>query len=366
MVTERPQSPRVKEPAGASSQLDQVAKGVNWGVMSIVLVVCFNTVSPLLREATKGARGKDFRMNPNTVMFLEEILKYLITLGCLVFVELQGRGGGDPREGPKGNRRARWPGLQDIMGLLQIDRESARTFMPFAIPAFLYSIQGALLWACLRYMDPASYQLMNNVKLFMTGTMQHVFLGQRLTVRKQQALVGLGFGILLGQWTGSTVGKLWQLSPKAYALSLMCSLVSSTSSITLKYLYKERSSFNEGNMWMYGFGAFFRFFPLVKSVGGLGGLHTMLDGFDSVVLLMLLVSTGAHLFTAAVVRFHSPLTKSFCTATAMPTTALLSVVLFHQTRSLQYIVSLPIVCFSIVRYATAGESVPDSPWKTLP
>ena len=94
MVTERPQSPRVKEPAGAGSQLDQVAKGVNWGVMSIVLVVCFNTVSPLLREATKGARGKDFRMNPHTVMFLEEILKYLITLGCLVFVELQGRGAG--------------------------------------------------------------------------------------------------------------------------------------------------------------------------------------------------------------------------------------------------------------------------------
>merc|ERR1719375_489101 len=100
VVTERPQSPRVNEPVGASSQLDQVAKGVNWGVMSIVLVVCFNTVSPLLREATKGARGKDFRMNPNTVMFLEEILKYLITLGCLVFVELQG--GGGPAGGTKG------------------------------------------------------------------------------------------------------------------------------------------------------------------------------------------------------------------------------------------------------------------------
>lgn len=363
MVTERPQSPRTKEPAGAGSQL---GKGVNWGVMSIVLVVCFNTVSPLLREATKGARGEDFRMNPNSVMFLEEVLKYLITLGCLVFVELQGRMGGDVREGPKGNRRARWFGLQDLLGILQIDSESARAYLPFAIPAFLYSIQGALLWACLRYMDPASYQLMNNVKLFMTGTMQHVFLGQRLTVRKQQALVGLGIGILLGQWTGSTVGKLWQLSPKAYALSLMCSLVSSTSSITLKYLYKERSSFNEGNMWMYGFGAFFRFFPLVKSVGGLSGLHTMLDGFDSVVFLMLLVSTGAHLFTAAVVRFHSPLTKSFCTATAMPTTALLSFVLFHQTRSLQYIVSLPVVCFSIVRYATSGDGALESSWKTLP
>ena len=168
-------------------------------------------------------------------------------------------------------------------------------------------------------------------------------------------------------FTGSTAGKLWQLTPKAYALSLTCSLVSSTASIMLKYLYRERSSFNEGNMWMYGFGAFFRFFPLVKSVGGLGGLHTMLDGFDSIVLLMLLVSTGAHLFTAAVVRFHSPLTKSFCTATAMPTTALLSFILFHQTRSIQYIISLPIVCFSIVRYATSGDGLPlDTPYKVLP
>jgi len=350
------------------SRLGRVAEGMNWGIMSIVLVVCFNTVSPLLREATKGSRGKDFRMNPNSVMFLEEVLKYLITLGCVVFVEVgEGKWGREAQGGAKGNRRGRWTGLQDVLRLLQINAESVQAYMPFGIPAFLYSIQGALLWACLRYMDPASYQLMNSVKLFMTGTMQHVFLGQRLTSRKLQALVGLALGILLGQWTGSTAGKLWQLTPKAYALSLTCSLVSSTASIMLKYLYRERSSFNEGNMWMYGFGAFFRFFPLVKSVGGLGGLHTMLDGFDSIVLLMLLVSTGAHLFTAAVVRFHSPLTKSFCTATAMPTTALLSFILFHQTRSIQYIISLPIVCFSIVRYATSGDGLPlDTPWKVLP
>ena len=52
-------------------------------------------------------------------------------------------------------------------------------------------------------------------------------------------------------------------------------------------------------------------------------------------------------------RLHSlARSLSFCTATAIPVTALLSYAIFHKKQSVQFILGMPIVCLAVLMYST--------------
>ena len=296
-------------------------------------------------------KGGGYKMNTDTVLFLEEVLKYLITMGCIVYNDYERAKESLPSFDK--HRRGRNP-FGYLAEVLQVTPPSVRAFAVYGLPAFLYAIQGVLFWQTLKYMDPSTYQVTNNAKLIMTGVMQHTILGRKLTPRKQQALAMLAGGILVGQWNGKTMGKLLALPIHAYVLSLTTSFTASLANISLDYFYKKRAvgQFHQSNMWLYGYGVFFRLLGLLWGVGGLTGLGGMMEGFDAVVFTMLMFSTIGHIFTAAVIKFHSPLTKSFCTATAIPVTALLSYAIFHKKQSVQFILGMPIVCLAVLMYST--------------
>lgn len=228
----------------------------------------------------------------------------------------------------------------------------------FVLPSVLYTLQQVFFWLALQYMDPPTYQVMNNAKLVFTGTMQHAVLKQLLSPRQQGSLVLLAGGIVTTQVSGKTLGQLFALPPQAYAFSLATSFSAAAANVWLAYLYKHSgTTFHLVNARLYAWGCALRVGALLINAGGRLGpaWEGMFAGFDAAAIVLLLLGSVGHIVTGAVVKYHSAVAKSYSAAAAIPLTALLSWALFGKQPAARFLLGAPAVCIAIVLYTTPGK-----------
>mmetsp|Transcript_13733 Transcript_13733/g.43429 ORF Transcript_13733/g.43429 Transcript_13733/m.43429 type:complete len:204 (+) Transcript_13733:83-694(+) len=187
-------------------------------VAPVMAVLAFNSVGPLLREGAKGSDGA-FHFNTSSIPWVEEVGKFVFTSACLL-----GGWASAPKYGVNGAIAAL------CLPFRTGDFSRVWASLNFAIPSLLFALQNFLYWKSLRYMgraaftilrlfmsspwevagqapwlthgarahpalvDPGTYVVLNNVKLLITGALEHTVLGIRLSRRQGVSLLVLAVG----------------------------------------------------------------------------------------------------------------------------------------------------------------------------
>ena len=126
----------------------------------------------LLTTASK--RGGHYRYNTATVPLLAEGLKFLISSGILRHQVAQ-----------------RSASVQITPGF--------RSSLPFLIPSIIYWLHNNVQFVTLKYLDPATYQVLGNLKIVTTGVLFWLLLRRSLSVLQWLALALLMTGAMTSQ-----------------------------------------------------------------------------------------------------------------------------------------------------------------------
>lgn len=130
----------------------------------------------LLTAASK--RGNSYAYNTATVPLLAEALKFAIS-ACILRHQLRHK------------------------AAVQVTR-NFRASLLFLVPSVIYWVHNNVQFATLRLLDPATYQVLGNLKIVTTGVLFWVLLRRQLTVLQWLALVLL----MLGAATSQVVPRL--------------------------------------------------------------------------------------------------------------------------------------------------------------
>ena len=141
----------------------------------------------LLTTASK--RAGQYQYNTATVPLLAEGLKFLISSSILRHQVSQRSG-----------------------TTVQITR-GLRASLPFLVPSIIYWLHNNVQFLTLKYLDPATYQVLGNLKIVTTGILFWLLLRRSLTVLQWLALALLMTGAMTSQVSPARTG------PEAMPLS---------------------------------------------------------------------------------------------------------------------------------------------------
>mmetsp|Transcript_13732 Transcript_13732/g.43426 ORF Transcript_13732/g.43426 Transcript_13732/m.43426 type:complete len:396 (+) Transcript_13732:83-1270(+) len=377
-------------------------------VAPVMAVLAFNSVGPLLREGAKGSDGA-FHFNTSSIPWVEEVGKFVFTSACLL-----GGWASAPKYGVNGAIAAL------CLPFRTGDFSRVWASLNFAIPSLLFALQNFLYWKSLRYMgraaftilrlfmsspwevagqapwlthgarahpalvDPGTYVVLNNVKLLITGALEHTVLGIRLSRRQGVSLLVLAVGIALSQY--SQPGKLLSMPWQGYALSVGNSATAALGNVAVKHLYSTTpGTFMEQN-WkvcsssstssaqhvplplpvstsslcapnspqLYLYGCIFRSILIVQTMGEFG----LFIGYTPYLSMVIAFSCGAHLLTALVVKVHSAVAKGYVVSVSMILAVLLSWAVFGKQPPPLYGLAVPIIAWAVFAYTVPAKEQP--------
>lgn len=120
----------------------------------------------------------------STAVFFNEILKLTISLTMALF---------DLASNPKNADTSTATALFSELSRAVFNGDSWK----LAIPALLYTLQNALQYVAVSNLDAPTFQVTNQLKIFMTAIFSMLFLGRKIDARKWVSLGVLVFGIVV-------------------------------------------------------------------------------------------------------------------------------------------------------------------------
>ena len=211
---------------------------------------------------------------------------------------------------------------EEILGLLYgIRRESL-----IVLPSVLYVVQNNLLYYSVRALSPIVYMVCLQLKTLTTAVFSVLILGTKLSSTQVLALLILMLGVVLVQ-----VSDVGQLSPGREISTSISGLVAVTAAtvtsglagVLLEKIYKsaEVSEFKH-NLWTRNLQLSFVSLPVSFAVTLWHDYQSVVKfhvfrGFDSVVLLVVVLQGVGGIIIAYVMKFASSMLKCFAVAVSI-------------------------------------------------
>mmetsp|Transcript_934 Transcript_934/g.3017 ORF Transcript_934/g.3017 Transcript_934/m.3017 type:complete len:333 (-) Transcript_934:1080-2078(-) len=291
------------------------------------LLTAFTCSQGLLMEGSK-VDGR-YPYNSSVVPLLAEVVKFAFSC-CLLYRQR--------RRDPNGT-------------LMTTDLGNV---LLYPVPSVIYVVHNNVQFYTMSYVDAATYQILGNLKIVTTGIFFRLFLGRALTRTQWVALVLLTLGATTSQIEGC--GLLLSAPTVGYLLGAASACLSAAAGIYTEFLLKKN---NDNLYWqncqLYGFGIVFNAVNLslidIRNNFAHGWwLSNGLDGFSFVVWLIVFNFSFSGLFVSWLQKYADTIVKVYSTSSAMLLTALLAVMLFNLTASLQLFVGISIACCSLILY----------------
>ncbi|KAL6768914.1 hypothetical protein ACKKBF_B16745 [Auxenochlorella protothecoides x Auxenochlorella symbiontica] len=303
------------------------------------LLTALTSSQGLLTTASKT--GGSYAYNFATVPFLAEALKLGISYNLLRRQR---------KEDPKAAQCTTNP----------------RTVALFLVPSIIYMLHNNVQFYLLRYVDPATYQILGNLKIVTTGILFRICLRRQLSLLQWIALCLLAIGATTSQINtdcsqGST--KSLMSAPLAgYAFGALSATLSAVAAVYTEWVMKHNSdSLYWQNMQLYGFGVVFNGLALVLGSGGSGSggaaLADLLHGYTPVTWLVVANLAFSGLLVSWVMKFADSIVKVYATSLAMLLTTGVSIAFFGLDPSLQLGLGLAVACVSVVLYYVSPEKL---------
>mmetsp|Transcript_5357 Transcript_5357/g.22689 ORF Transcript_5357/g.22689 Transcript_5357/m.22689 type:complete len:309 (+) Transcript_5357:208-1134(+) len=293
---------------------------------ALAFLVCQNAGLILLTKYSSRETADHY--SRSTVILLSEVLK-LVT--CLL---LQGRSNG-------------WCWRSTITSL-----GPSPSNLIMIMPATLYVVQNLLQFRAISGLSPAVYITGAQLKVFFSGVFSMFFLARPLTGRQIFSFFPLMLGVALVQWPRSSSGAPAESNVGAAACLLGAVSISGIAGVFLEHSFKREK---KSSLWSKNF--FLALFSTPAALCGMFLEHEQpfsqfLDGFDAVVVGVILLLALGGLLSAVVMKTAGTLTKCYAVSISIVVCTIVSVLSGTQDLSLRITAGTLLVILSTGLYAS--------------
>lgn len=288
----------------------------------------FYSLHGILFNLSRDESGK-ILYQVSTVVFLSEILKLVI---CVIML------------------------MNQLLTESVKIKFSLKETILLAIPGLIYTVNNTLAFVLLNYVDPATFQLLSNMKVITTTLLAYFFMKKNFS--------GIQWLSLLILFVGSTLSTIASdpnlenstiklgATPTGFIGMIIYCFLSAVAGISTEYAMKinETTSLYYQNLQLYLFGIIFNFVSSFYEAKG--DILVMFRGLGSSYwILIVIINQGVTgLLISAIMKFADNIVKLFCISGAAIVSYILSVYLFKLGLSLIWISSAVLIILSVYLY----------------
>lgn len=315
-------------------------------VAAIACLGCSTSLLTTLSKRHASEADAAYAYWPPVVVVTAEACKALMSLGLLKMTNKKG----DDKEGPSPNT---WPPASSLPHLAGL--------------AILYALQNNLLFAAMRIVNFATYQVLISLRIPVTAGLMWALLGRRFTRRQCSAIAALVAGVVLSQ---VDVGQLLAADDagSAFSLSLtgllymsttvMCASLASVLNETM-LKNESRGSLHAQNCVLYACGC-----GVNAALLGRRGMERVADsgvvalynGFNAYTWALVASLTFLGLATAAILKHADNMIRSLGYVGSIVLASGLSAAWLGDDLSPSFAAGGCMACVGIVAYMCAGRS----------
>jgi len=238
---------------------------------------------------------------------------------------------------------ARTVGVGDLRRLLATELPSRDT-LKCAIPAVAFTVQGNLLFIALANLEAPTYQVTYQCKTLFTALFSWLILGRQLKQSQWLALFLLVCGTILvsDPWHGRSKPSDGSASAQSMTTGILAvlaaAILSSSSSVYFEMMLKKKPAVatngeRDVSLWLRNIQLGIFAMPLAAIAmmmqdGAFVWQYGMLQGFDSIVWIIVVLNGLGGLLVAATMKYADNIAKCFATAIAIVSGTILSVPIF--------------------------------------
>ena len=244
------------------------------------------------------------------------------------------------------------------------DGVNIRSAVITAVPALVYMLGNNLHYVILLHANPASINVIANVRLILLALSYRIVLGRSISIARYWAMVGLLVGVVLSQLKPDFT---FSVTAFGVVLVLIKCVISVIGGIFSELVFKHhQSDFYVLSVQMYAWGLFLNAVGLVYETKSplRDVVQTFFVGFRLIVWLSILISICAGILTGAIMKHLDNIGKVFCTSVASIFLGMLACYAFVTEFQMTWMFLAGATVIGISSYIYSIEKVPDS-WARL-
>ncbi|KAH9505124.1 hypothetical protein Btru_059616 [Bulinus truncatus] len=242
-----------------------------------------------------------------------------------------------------------WPEKEKINKLnLRI-----KSIIPFSLPAICYCINNNLAVNMQDHMDPATFQVLCNLKTVSTAILYRIIIKRKLKLLQWLSLALLTAAGMLNSYAGlsdepRTLTQVY-VSPVGLVLTLIYCFLSGLAGVYTEYILKkdQKASLSLQNCYLYIFGILFN---LIIWCFQNDKKESLFQGFTLFTWLLLLSQAVNGLIMSLIMKYSSNIVRLFVISSALPVTTLLASFIFNFQPGLELYVTVVSIIISIFLY----------------
>lgn len=246
--------------------------------------------------------------------------------------------------------------LRSPLGAFRLLKSTSRLdWLRFCVPSMLYAWGNNLDMLNNQYMDPATEQVLVQLKVLTTGVVWRLVFREPLPWRKWGALLLLGIGGAGAGWPSTPTGtetNTMYIKPFGALLVCLHSSCSACAGVYNEWLYKRApakgDSIHLANARLYVIGSLFNFAMHAATAPSGPRPDGLLRGYNRYVWGLVVVYALMGLLLAQVMKFFNVIVKLFISGSSMYVSAFLTWFLFGYTPSALFVASLGVVSVAIL------------------
>ncbi|XP_064618555.1 probable UDP-sugar transporter protein SLC35A4 isoform X2 [Lineus longissimus] len=232
--------------------------------------------------------------------------------------------------------------------------------VPFAVPALLYCINNNLCVHMQLQMDPASYQVLCNLKILSTAFLYRLIIKRRITPIQWTALAMLAvagacnsYGGFHAKATGTSASIIHITHLGLVMISCYC-FISGLSGVYTEYVLKRhyQTSLHLQNSLLYTFGIMLNGGAWVTEAiySKEADSFNLFRGYSVYTVLIILSQAMIGLIMSAVMKHANNIVRLFLISTAMVVTTVLSMLIFNLQLNAYFCASFCLVFIALALY----------------
>ncbi|KAH3842943.1 probable UDP-sugar transporter protein SLC35A4 [Dreissena polymorpha] len=237
---------------------------------------------------------------------------------------------------------------------------SVRTALSYSVPAVLYAFNNNIALYINEEMDPATFQVLSNLKIVTTALLYRVVIKRVISVPQWLAifllvLAGMcdGYG---GLETKSKSGARTEVFITVQGLVMLlayCS-VSAVAAVYTEYILKKQlmTSLHVQNMVLYTYGCVLNITAILwqRQILNQGTKQGLFSGFSVYTWLIIITQAFSGLIMSVVFKHGSNLTRLFIISGAMLVSMVMSILILGTTLNVYFVIAAVLVTFAIYLY----------------
>jgi len=273
-------------------------------VISLLSLVLQNTMLVLFMKYTRTRKAYPM-YSASSAVFMSELLKVVICVSVLLM---------------------KMP-VDDVVAAFLVD--PPKEYAKVAVLALFYTIQNILSYVAVSNLQPATYQLLAQLKILTTAIFSVLILNKHLSPVQWGALALLVTGVSLVQLAGVSSVSTQQNSLTGVAATLAICLLSGSASVYFELMLKTSNT----SIWVRNvqlatlsllYGSVIQYFQRSLRTAPQNFLH----GYDAYVFFVIFLHAGGGLIVAAVMKYADNILKCFATSVSVVLSSLVSIMLF--------------------------------------